>query len=73
ADPTDLPPVLLFAGTGETLLDDATTFAARAAQAQVPVEAHYVPDVPHVWPVLLADDARAAAVLARVAGFLADA
>lgn len=70
ADPAGLPPVLLFAGTGETLLDDATAFAARAARAQVRVEAHYVPDVPHVWPVLLDGDPRSAAALSRVAAFV---
>jgi acetyl esterase/lipase len=72
ADPAGLPPVLLFAGTGETLIDDATAFARRAARAQLPVEAHYVADVPHDWPTLLPDHPRSAEALAAVARFLGD-
>ncbi|WP_189492091.1 alpha/beta hydrolase [Streptomyces antnestii] len=73
ADPAalaGLPPVLLFAGTGEALIDDATGFARRAARAQVAVEAHFLPELPHVWPLLLPDDPRSAEAMARVADFL---
>ncbi|MGW1029118.1 alpha/beta hydrolase [Streptomyces sp. NPDC002577] len=72
ADPTGLPPVLLFAGTGEVLLDDAAVFTRRAAGAQVPVQTHLVPDLPHVWPVVVPDDPRSAAALQAVARFVGE-
>jgi acetyl esterase/lipase len=48
----DLPPVLLFAGGDEVLLDDAVSLAARIAGAGGTVEAHFVAGMQHVWPTL---------------------
>jgi epsilon-lactone hydrolase len=52
ADPAAFPPVQLFCGGDEVLLGDALAFSARLASANRPVEAHFVPDMPHVWPML---------------------
>ena len=51
-----LPPLLLQAGTAETLLDDATRFAAKASAADVSCRFESWPGMPHVfhafWPML---------------------
>jgi acetyl esterase/lipase len=44
-----LPPMLVQVGTAETLLDDATRLAARAAEADVRVTLSVWPDMIHVW------------------------
>jgi acetyl esterase/lipase len=44
-----LPPLLIQVGTAETLLDDATRLAARAAAADVHVTLSAWPDMIHVW------------------------
>ena len=49
ADLTELPPLLIQAGSHEILLDDATRLAARAAAADVAVRLEVTPDVPHVF------------------------
>ena len=47
-----LPPLMLFVGDTEVLLDDALRTAERARAAGVPVELRVAPDMPHVWPFL---------------------
>jgi monoterpene epsilon-lactone hydrolase len=49
ADLTELPPLLIQAGSHEILLDDATRLAARAAAADVAVTLEVTPGVPHVF------------------------
>jgi epsilon-lactone hydrolase len=49
ADLTELPPLLIQAGSHEILLDDATRLAARAAAADVAVRLEVTPGVPHVY------------------------
>lgn len=44
-----LPPLLIHAGSSETLLDDSTKFAAKAEAAGVQVELKLWDTVPHVW------------------------
>ena len=48
-DLTELPPLLIQAGSHEILLDDATRLAARAAAADVAVTLEVTPGVPHVF------------------------
>ena len=49
ADLTELPPLLIQAGSHEILLDDATRLAAQAAAADVAVRLEVTPGVPHVF------------------------
>jgi acetyl esterase/lipase len=49
ADLTELPPLLIQAGSHEILLDDATRLAASAAAADVAVTLEVTPGVPHVF------------------------
>jgi acetyl esterase/lipase len=57
-----LPPLLIQVGTAETLLDDATRLAARAAAADVHVTLSTWPGMIHVWHLFHTrlSDARAA-------------
>ncbi|CAB3748239.1 alpha/beta hydrolase [Paraburkholderia solisilvae] len=49
ADLNGLPPMLIQVGTAETLLDDSTRLARRAAQADVRVVLDVWPDMIHAW------------------------
>ena len=49
ADLRGLPPMLIQAGSAETLLDDATRFAAAAGAADVPVTLDIWPHMIHAW------------------------
>ena len=71
ADPTGLPPSLVFAGTDETLRDDSTRFAENARAHGVPVELRLVPGVPHVWPLFARLLPEGRTSLAEIAPFLA--
>jgi acetyl esterase/lipase len=46
-----LPPMLIQVGSAETLLDDATRFAAAAGAADVPVSLEIWPHMIHAWPL----------------------
>src|SRR5437899_1797439 len=46
-----LPPVLIQVGSAETLLADATRFAAAAGAADVPVTLQIWPHMIHAWPL----------------------
>jgi acetyl esterase/lipase len=46
-----LPPLLIQVGSAEVLLDDATTLAAKAGEADVAVQLEIWPRMPHVWHV----------------------
>jgi acetyl esterase/lipase len=62
ADLRGFPPVLLQAGSAETLLDDAVRFARAAAAADAAVTLEVWPHMIHAWPMWnakLADGRRA--------------
>jgi acetyl esterase/lipase len=50
ADPQGLPPLLIFAGTLDILVDDSRHFADAAKSAGVDVEIHIEDGLMHVWP-----------------------
>jgi acetyl esterase/lipase len=54
ADLTGLPPLLIQAGSHETLLDDATRLASRAAAYDVDVTLDITPEVAHVFKAFAA-------------------
>ena len=51
SDVTGFPPTLSQVGSNETLLDDATRFAAALGAADVPVTLQIWPEMIHAWPV----------------------
>jgi acetyl esterase/lipase len=51
ADLHGFPPTLIQVGSHETLLDDATRFAAAAGTADVDVTLEVWPDMIHAWPL----------------------
>ena len=51
ADLHGLPPLLILAGTHDTLFDDSTRFAEKAAAAGVEVELDIWEEMIHVWPL----------------------
>ncbi len=53
ADLTGFPPMLIFAGGQEMLLDDAVRLDAHARAAGVETTLVIEDDMPHVWPVAL--------------------
>ncbi|MGP0049185.1 MAG: alpha/beta hydrolase fold domain-containing protein [Solirubrobacteraceae bacterium] len=70
ADLTELPPLLIQAGSHEILLDDATRLAARAAAADVTVRLEVTPGVPHVFQGFAAMLDEGDAALTRAGEFL---
>jgi epsilon-lactone hydrolase len=83
ADPTDpgasplygdlagLPPLLVFAGGREMILDDSLRLAERATAAGVEVDLHVAPDMYHVWPAVVPDHPDSLRALAVCAEFVA--
>ncbi|MCG8592623.1 MAG: alpha/beta hydrolase [Proteobacteria bacterium] len=69
-DFTGLPPLLIFVGTRELLLDDATRVADKARGAGVDVTLHVETGLIHVWPFLGDDVPEAAKALAQTAEFI---
>jgi epsilon-lactone hydrolase len=55
ADLTGLPPVQLFVGGHEILLDEDLALANALAQAGVTVELHVAAGAQHVWPMMFPD------------------
>ena len=49
ADLHGLPPILIYVGDAEVVLDDSTRFAARAREAGVDVTLEVWNEMPHVW------------------------
>jgi len=49
-DATGMPPILVFAGTLDILVDDTRTFVTAAQGANVDIEAHVEDGLMHVWP-----------------------
>jgi epsilon-lactone hydrolase len=64
------PPVLIQVGDTEMLLSDAERFAAKLADADVPVTLEIWPGMVHVWHLHHARLAKARQALARLGGFL---
>jgi monoterpene epsilon-lactone hydrolase len=52
ADPAGLPPMLIFVGTAEILLDDSRSFTERARSAGVAVDLDVEDGLMHVWPFI---------------------
>lgn len=65
-----LPPLLVQVGTAETLLDDATRFAARARAAGVEVTLEVWDDMVHVWQAFAFVLPEARDANARIGAFL---
>ena len=53
-DLTGLPPLVIFAGDTEVLLDDSTRLAERARSQGVSCDLRIYADMPHAWPLLSA-------------------
>jgi acetyl esterase/lipase len=70
-DLTGLPPLLIFAGGREMVLDDSVRFAERARAAGVRVDLHVEPDMFHVWPAVVPDHPASLRALAHVAEWIA--
>ena len=51
-DLTGLPPLLIFVGDTELLLDDARRLAERASLQGVAANLRIYPEMPHAWPLL---------------------
>jgi acetyl esterase/lipase len=68
---TGFPPLLVFAGDREAILDDATRFVRRALECDVSAVLHIGEDMPHVWPAVLPDQAASLLALGRVADWTA--
>jgi epsilon-lactone hydrolase len=47
-----LPPLTIFAGDSEILVDDSKRLAERARLAGATVDLHVYPNMPHAWPLL---------------------
>lgn len=65
-----LPPLLIHVGTSETLFDDATLFAERAAAAGVDVTLECWDDMIHVWHLFAPLLPEANEAMARVGAFV---
>ena len=69
ADLSGLPPLLVFAGTREILLDDATRIVDNARAAGVDTTLHIGDGLIHVWQIF--DVPEAAQSLEQMGGFVA--
>jgi acetyl esterase/lipase len=65
-----IPPLLIFAGSREMILDDATRLADKATADGAQVTLHIEPDMIHVWPAILPDHPAAARAIAIAAEFV---
>jgi epsilon-lactone hydrolase len=70
ADLRGLPPMLVMAGSAETLLDDATRLARRARSHGVDVTLEIEEDMIHAWPVVAPDFPKAREAIARMARYV---
>lgn len=70
ADLRGLPPMSIQVGSAETLLADATRFAAAAGAADVAVELQIWPHMIHAWPVWNARLAAGRAALSHAGAFI---
>ncbi len=65
-----IPPMLIFAGGREMILDDSVRLAEAARRDEVAVELVIEPDMFHVWPALAPRHPATARTLARSAEFV---
>lgn len=65
-----LPPLLLFAGSRETMRDDAARFAQKAAQAGVPVDLEIGEGLFHCYPVCSGFIPESAQAMAKIGRFI---
>jgi monoterpene epsilon-lactone hydrolase len=72
-DFTGLPPLLIFAGDTEVLLDDAKRLAERAASQGVSSNLRIYPKMPHAWPLLSAILPEGRQAVDEAAAFLREA
>jgi monoterpene epsilon-lactone hydrolase len=70
ANLSGLPPTLIQVGSAETLLADATRFAATAGAADVPVTLEVWPHMIHAWPLWNARLEAGREALAQAGGFI---
>lgn len=63
-DYTRIPPMLIFAGGREMILDDSRRLAAKAETDGCTVTLHVADDMYHVWPALLPNHAETMKLLA---------
>jgi epsilon-lactone hydrolase len=70
ADLAGLPPMLIQVGSDETLLDDATRFAAAAGAADIAVTLEIWPHMIHAWPLWNAQLEPGRRALSFTGGFL---
>lgn len=71
-DFSGLPPLLVFAGGREMILDDSTRLVAAAERDGCTARLHVAPDMYHVWPALLPNHPETLRALAVCAEFAAD-
>ncbi|HQV58706.1 MAG TPA: alpha/beta hydrolase [Ilumatobacteraceae bacterium] len=70
ADHAGFPPVQIFVGGEEVLLDDSLALVNSIASAGVSVEAHVAAGMQHVWMTLFADLPESQQALAAMAAFI---
>lgn len=70
AELAGFPPTLIQVGSAETLLEDATRFAAAAGAAQVAVTLEIWPQMIHAWPLWNAHLADGRRALANAGAFI---
>jgi acetyl esterase/lipase len=66
-DYTSIPPLLVFAGGREMILDDSTRLVDRARTDRCDITIHVAPDMYHVWPALLPGHSESLVAQARTA------
>ena len=71
-DLTGLPPLLVFAGDREMILDDSIRLVERAVELGVETSFHIGEDMPHVWPAVLPDEPASLLALGRVGDWTAE-
>jgi monoterpene epsilon-lactone hydrolase len=70
ADPTSFPPVLLFAGGDEVLLDDAINYVAHLARNGISVSGQLVAGMQHEWLVQKPDLVESEYAMADITQFI---
>ena len=70
-DFTGVPPLLIFAGGREMILDDSINLANAAERDGVAVDLIIEPDMFHVWPAILTKHPATKRTLAKAAEFIA--
>jgi acetyl esterase/lipase len=70
-DFTGAPPLLVFAGGKEMVLDDSVRLADKARSNGVDVQLHIEPDMFHVWPAVVPDHPASLRALAHVSEWIA--